>query len=171
MDAPRDAVDLIRLTDRPGRGLTVRVRGRARPGVLPDHDVLDGEIAVESESGRAVFPVALLPEDLEDWEDALSALESGRCAEWLDSGRTPSVSVGPAGRGGLGVAVHDGPATGTRITVLLPSLPGDWAAEQRALLARVREVFPQEVVETSPGTYAWRPGRTRPHGARTPVTD
>lgn len=83
-------------------------------------------------------------------------LESGRFAMWLDSGRTPSMKFKPAESHGLWVSVHDGPSSGVTVTVPLFAPPGTWASEQRDLLARVREVFPREVIETSPGAYEWR---------------
>ncbi|MFE1507284.1 DUF5959 family protein [Streptomyces sp. NPDC058726] len=75
---------------------------------------------------------------------------------WLDSGRTPSMRFESQESGGLLVSVHDGPSTGVTVTLPLSVLPPTWAAEQRDLLTRVREVYPREVVETSPGTYEWR---------------
>ncbi|MFD6324853.1 DUF5959 family protein [Streptomyces sp. NPDC058442] len=57
------------------------------------------------------------------------------------------------------VCVHDGPSTGITVTLPLFVLPPTWAAEQRDLLTRVREVCPREVVETSPGAWTWRRDR------------
>ncbi|MGX4692370.1 DUF5959 family protein [Streptomyces sp. JNUCC 63] len=161
MDATDGVIDLVHLADRPGtsgHSVVVRVLGRWRPGVLFGHDFLECEIVIAAESLSAVFSVTLLPEDLEDWEDALTTLGSWRFAMWLTSGRTPSLKFKPDGHDRMSVSVHDGPSSGVTVTVPLFALPTGWVDEQRALLARVREVYPREVVETSPGAYVWRRG-------------
>ncbi|MGW1724819.1 DUF5959 family protein [Streptomyces sp. NPDC002306] len=162
MDSTDGVVNLIHLADRPGtsgHSVSVRVLGRSQPGILTGHDFLDCEIVIKAESVNGTFSVTLLPEDLEDWEDALATLESGRFAMWLVSGRTPSMEFKPAESGGLRVSVHDGPSSGVTITVPLSVPPPTWVSDQRALLTRVREVHPREVVETSPGAYEWRRAR------------
>ncbi|MFC9845988.1 DUF5959 family protein [Streptomyces sp. NPDC060223] len=162
MDSADDVVNLICLADRPGtsgHSVAVRVLGRSQPGILFGHDFLDCEIVFVAESLSATFSVTLLPEDLEDSEDALATLESQRFATWLTSGRTPSLEFKPDGHRRMSVSVHDGPATGVTVTIPLHVLPTGWAGEQWALLTRVRDVYPREVVETSPGAYVWR--RTR----------
>ncbi|MEV7990687.1 DUF5959 family protein [Streptomyces sp. NPDC086077] len=150
---------MCHLADRPGtsrHNVTVRVLGRSQPGILFGHDFLECEIVVAAESRNAAFPVTLLPEDLEEWEDTLATLESGRFAMWLDSGRTPSLEFEFDTRERMSVSVHDGPTSGDTVTVPLLTLPPGWAGEQRALLARARDAYPQEVIETSPGAYVWR---------------
>ncbi|MEV0301861.1 DUF5959 family protein [Streptomyces prasinus] len=159
MESTDGVIDLIHLADTPGtsgHSVSVRVLGRFQPGILTGHDLLDCEIVVVAEPVNAAFPVTLLPEDLEEWEDALAALGSGRSAVWLESGRTPSVKFKPEESGRLRVSVHDGPASGVTVTVPLSALSSAWVGEQRDLLTRVREVYPREVVETSPDTYEWR---------------
>lgn len=114
MDSTDGVINLIHLADRPGtsgHSASVRILGRYRPGILTGHDFLDCEIVVEAESVNANFSVTLLPEDLEDGEDALATLESGRFAPWLVSGRTPSMKFEPDESGGLWVSVHDGPSS------------------------------------------------------------
>ncbi|MFC8424513.1 DUF5959 family protein [Streptomyces sp. NPDC057236] len=163
MRSADDVINLIHLADRPGtsgHSVSVRVLGRSHPGILTGHDLLDSEIVIlAGESLNASFPVTLFPEDLEDWEENLARLEAQRFATWLDSGRTPSMRFEPREGGGLSVSVHDGPSTGITVTLPLFVLPPTWAAEQRDLLTRVREVYPREVVETSPGAYEWRRDR------------
>ncbi|WP_369260360.1 DUF5959 family protein [Streptomyces sp. R35] len=75
------------------------------------------------------------------------------------SGRTPSMRFKPDESGGLWVSVHDGPSSAVTLTVPLFSPAPGWIGEQHALLSRVREVYPREVVETSSGAYEWRRGR------------
>ncbi|MFF3845938.1 DUF5959 family protein [Streptomyces sp. NPDC002328] len=159
MGSTDDVIDLIHLTDRPGAGghsVSVRVLGRCQPGILTGHDLLDCEIVIAAESVHATFSVTLLPEDLEDWEDALARLESRRSAMWLESGRTPSMRIEPDESGALRVTVHDGPESEATVTVLLSVPPPTWITHQHDLLARAREVYPREVAETSPGAYEWR---------------
>lgn len=163
MGSTDGVIDLIHLADRPGtsgHSVTVRVLGRHQPGILTGHDLLDCEIVIVAENSLdASLAVTVFPEDLEDWEECLTKLEARRSATWLDSGRTPSLTFEPRGSGGLLVSVHDGPSTGITVALPLSVLPPAWAAEQRGLLTRVREVHPCEVVETSPGAYAWRRDR------------
>lgn len=157
-----DLIHLIHLADRPGtsgHSVSVRVLGRSRPGVLFGHDFLECEIAFAAESLSATFSVTLLPEDLEDWEDTLAALAAGRFATWLVSGRTPSMKFKPDESDGLWVSVHDGPSSAVTVTVPLFSPAPGWVGEQHALLSRIREVYPREVVETSSGAYERRRDR------------
>ncbi|MFZ4184893.1 DUF5959 family protein [Streptomyces sp. R02] len=153
-------LNLLHLADSSGRSVSVRILGRAQPGILTGHDFLDAEIVVAAgENLTACFPVTLLPEDLEDWEESLAHLEAGRPTTWLDSGRTPRLTFDSQANGTLLASVHDGPSTGATITVPLTGLPPTWLTDQRDHLARVRGAYPQEVIETSPGTYEWRHGR------------
>lgn len=163
MDATDGVINLIHLADKPGtsgHSVSVRILGRYQPGILTGHDFLECEIVVEAESVNGNFSVTLLPEDLEDWEDALATMESGRFAMWLTSGRTPSMKFKPDESGGLWVSVHDGPSSGVTVTVPLFVPSPKWVAEQRDLLAQAREAYPREVVETSPGAYEWRRARS-----------
>ncbi|MGW2784249.1 DUF5959 family protein [Streptomyces populi] len=162
MDSTDDVINLIHLADRPdtsGHSVSVRILGRYQPGILTGHDFLECEIVVTTESVKGNFSVTLLPEDLEDWEDTLATLESGRFAMWLTSGRTPSMKFKPDESGGLWVSVHDGPSSGVTVTLPLFAPPQKWVIEQRDLLAQAREAYPREVVETSPGAYEWRRAR------------
>jgi hypothetical protein len=159
MEPTDGVVHLIELADGFGTGgqsVSVRVLGRSQPGILTGHDFLDCEIVVRAESGTVTFPVTLLPGDLEDWETVLAALEAGRPAAWLESGRTPSMTFRPTRSGALRVSVHDDVSSGMSVTVtlLVPSRP--WVGDQRGLLAKVHEVYPREVIQTSPGAYEWR---------------
>ncbi|MET8453626.1 DUF5959 family protein [Streptomyces sp. NPDC005209] len=159
MNSADDVIDLIHLADRQGtsgHSVSVRVLGRSRPGILFGHDLLECEIVIVAESLSATFSVPLLPEDLEDWEDTLATLGTRRFAMWLTSGRTPSLKFKPDGHDRMSVSAHDGPASGVTVTVPLFALPPGWVDKQRDLLVRVHEVYPREVVETSPGAYEWR---------------
>lgn len=159
MDSADTTIHLIHLADGPGtRGhsVSVRILGRSQPGILTGHDFLDCEIVITAGALDATFSVTLLPEDLEEWEDTLATLETDRVAAWLTSGRTPSMELSSAETGGLSVSVHDGPSSGVTVTVPLSAPLPTVLAEQRDLLARAREAYPCDVVETSPGAYEWR---------------
>ena len=150
-------LDLIRLADPddPGQSVSVRVLGRDGPGTLPAHDWLDCEIVVESEFVRAKFPTTLLPEDLTEWSGVLDSLPGETTVSWLDSGRTPELTIEQVDPGELEVSISDFPASG--VTVRVPLTPGPgWVDEQRALLAQIHATYPSEVVESSDGIYSWR---------------
>ncbi|MFE2296878.1 DUF5959 family protein [Streptomyces sp. NPDC059445] len=51
--------------------------------------------------------------------------------------------------------MEDAAASGTSVRVPV-GLAGGWVDEHHERLRRVRAVWPQEVVETSPGAYEWR---------------
>ncbi|MFE1291231.1 DUF5959 family protein [Streptomyces sp. NPDC058751] len=146
---------LIRLTDGEN-ALEVRVLGRTMAGVLTLHDYLDAEIVVTSGFARGRLDVCLTPDDLDGWSQVLTELAAGRNAVWMDDGRNPEIRFEPAGQGGLAVfVVKDVAASGTSVRVPVRLADG-WADEHHERLRRVRSAWPEEVVETSPGTYEWR---------------
>ncbi|MCX5399184.1 DUF5959 family protein [Streptomyces sp. NBC_00102] len=151
-------VDLIHLPGPDGERCVVRVTGRSVPGALTGHDILCAEVLLSAGFADARLDFHLLPVDLDSWERELSGLVPGGTA-----------SLGGDGELGLGIHVHedggwlsievDAP---DRMTVLWGTRPHEgWIAEHRERLEQVRRVWPREVVETSPGAYAWSPGRKR----------
>ncbi|MFD7261654.1 DUF5959 family protein [Streptomyces sp. NPDC059874] len=153
-------LDLIRLEDKretSGHRVVVRVLGRYDPGVLSGHDFLDAEIVVTTPCVSATFDVTLLPDDLEQWETALDALEAGTFVYWLTSGRTPSLKIEPISWSGFVVSVHDGPASGVTVTVPLSNPTAGLIYKQRDLLEAVRRAYPQQVIETRSGRNWYRP--------------
>lgn len=147
--------ELISLSDG-GSSLVVRVLGRHMAGVLPWHDFLDAEVVVASGFAGGRLELCLAPEDLDGWSEALDRLADGEDACWMDDGRAPEIRVEAGGpEGPPVVTVLDAPASGTSVSVPFQAAPG-WVEELRERLRQVREKWPSEVVETSPGAYAWR---------------
>ncbi|KAB1979023.1 DUF5959 family protein [Streptomyces triticiradicis] len=149
------AVELIRLADGEN-GLEVRVLGRTMPGVLTLHDYLDAEIVVTGGFARGHLDVCLAPDDLDSWSQILGELAAGRDAVWMDDGRNPRIRFEPSHQGrAVTFVVTDVAASGTSVRTSVRLAEG-WADEHLERLRRVRAAWPQEVMETSPGTYRWR---------------
>jgi hypothetical protein len=148
-------VDLIHLADKES-SLLVRVLGRHMPGVLSWHDFLDAEIVVTGGFAQGRLAVCLAPDDLDCWSEVLDALVAGRDASWMDDGRNPEIRFEPSAQDGVVVVtVQDHAVSGTSVRVAMRLSEG-WAGEHHEQLQHVRVAWPQEVVETSPGTYEWR---------------
>jgi hypothetical protein len=149
------AGDLIRLADEENSPV-VRVLGRTMPGVLTLHDFLDAEIVVTSGFAQGRLEVCLSPDDLDDWSEALGEVAAGRDAVWMDDGRNPEIRFESSDQDGVVVVVvEDVAASGTSVRVPVRLADG-WADDHYERLRRVRADWPQEVVQTSPGTYEWR---------------
>ncbi|MFM9697666.1 DUF5959 family protein [Streptomyces europaeiscabiei] len=139
-------LELVRLADEEN-SVVVRVVGPTTPG-LPWDGCLDVDIVVASEFANGhLKEVCLLPEDLENWGEALDLLAEGRPVEWMDDGRNPEVRITPTGpyhsRNGVldavEVTVRDPVVSLTSVRVLI-RLPEDWVDAQRLRLDRVRQV-------------------------------
>jgi hypothetical protein len=149
------AGDLIRLADEENSPV-VRVLGRTMPGVLTLHDFLDAEIVVTSGFAQGRLEVCLSPDDLDDWSEALGEVAAGRDAVWMDDGHNPEIRFESSDQDGVVVVVvEDVAASGTSVRVPVRLADG-WADDHYERLRRVRADWPQEVVQTSPGTYEWR---------------
>jgi hypothetical protein len=93
--------------------------------------------------------VCLLPEDLDDWAEALDLLAEGQPVDWMDDGRNPEVRVTPKGphisRGevlnAIELVVTDMAVSLTSVCVLV-RLPDGWIDAQRLRLAQVRAAWP-----------------------------
>ncbi|MFE7840703.1 DUF5959 family protein [Streptomyces sp. NPDC057474] len=143
-----DQMELIRLAD-DENSVVVRVGGPTTQG-LPWDGCLDVDIVVTSEFANGhLKEVCLLPEDLEDWTEALDLLAEGRPVEWMDDGRNPEVRITPTGPyhsqdrilNAVEVTVRDPVVSLTSVRVLV-RLPDDWVDAQRVRLAQVREAWP-----------------------------
>ncbi|MFE0905937.1 DUF5959 family protein [Streptomyces mutabilis] len=149
------AVDLIHLADEES-SLLVRVLGRHMSGVLAWHDFVDAEIVVVGGFVQGRLEVCLAPDDLDCWSEVLDGLAAGRDASWMDDGRNPEIRFEPSDQAGVVVvAVEDHAGSGTSVRVAMRVSEG-WVSEHHEQLQCVRAAWPQEVVETSPGTYEWR---------------
>ncbi|GAX53927.1 DUF5959 family protein [Streptomyces olivochromogenes] len=144
----RGPVDLIRLADGEN-SMVVRVAGPTT-GVLPWDGCLDVDIVVASEFAKGhLTEVCLLPEDLDDWAEALELLAVGRPVRWMDDGRNPEIRITPKGpyisRGevlnAIEVVVRDAAVSLTSVCVSV-RLPDDWVDAQRLRLAQVRAAWP-----------------------------
>jgi hypothetical protein len=141
-------VDLIHLADEEN-SVIVRVAGPTT-GVLPWDGCLDVDIVVASEFANGhLTEVCLLPEDLDDWAEALELLAEGQPVRWMDDGRNPEMRITPEGpyisRGevlnAIEVVVRDTTVSLTSVCVLV-RLPADWVDAQRVRLAQVRATWP-----------------------------
>lgn len=143
-------VDLIRLADEENR-VVVQVTGRTTD-VLPWDGCLDIDIVVASEFAKGnLTEVCLLPEDLDDWAEALELLAEGRPVHWMDDGRNPEIRITPKGPyishgevlNAIEVVVRDTTVSLTSVCVLV-RLPADWVDAHRVQLAQVRAAWPFE---------------------------
>ncbi|MFE3124152.1 DUF5959 family protein [Streptomyces hydrogenans] len=134
-----DLGELIHPTDPPGTsGHVVSLRVLEPPS--PGRDFLDCEFVVETETVRDSFPVYVASDDLDDWAEALEALEGNRFVAWLNSGRTVQFKIKPVSAGVIAVSVHDGPSL--QVAVSVPLFPATgWIEDQRARLEEVRRLF------------------------------
>lgn len=78
---------------------------------------------METETVKGSFPAYVTSDDLDDWQEALEELASGRFVSWLNSGRTVQFKIKPLSPGVIGVSLHDGPSS--QVTVSFPLSPGD----------------------------------------------
>ncbi|AJT63135.1 DUF5959 family protein [Streptomyces chattanoogensis] len=150
-------MDLIHLADPDGNRCIVRVTGRSRPGVLTGHDILCADVLASASFVDARLDLSLRHQDLDAWEQELSHLEPGRTVG-IGGGRGLSLDIHMHGDDWLSIQVSDP----DRLTTVLGIRPqGDWIAEHRGRLERVRLAWPREVIETAPGAYEWSPDRGR----------
>ncbi|MYW13982.1 hypothetical protein GT034_37375 [Streptomyces sp. SID2563] len=156
MTAPAP-VDLIHLTDPDGDPCIVRVTGRFQPGALTGHDILRADVLISTSFIDARLDLYLFHDDLDYWEQQLSSLGPGRTAK-----------IGGDRGLNLEIHVHEDSELSLQVTdpdrlwtVLGTRSREDWRAEHRQSLARVRQTWPREVIETAPGAYAWSPDRKR----------
>ncbi len=124
------AVDLIRFADEQ-TSVIVRVLGRLHPGILAYHDYLRMEISVCSGFARGQLEAPLSRRHLDEWEQALGALEAGQDIQWMDDGRNAEIQVEPADDAPCVDVVVTDPVeslSSIRVTVCLPD---DWLTDRR----------------------------------------
>ncbi|MFB6827271.1 DUF5959 family protein [Streptomyces virginiae] len=150
------AVDLINLVDG-DNSFRVRVLGRRSPGLLHLHDRLDAEVLVTSSFIAGRLTMTLVPADLESWSRALDALAAGQDICWRDDDHSPEIRIDPNDAEHDCVAVRVEDLGQSCVSIFLPvCLEDGWIDRQRSLLDLVRKEWPSEVLESSPGVYAWR---------------
>lgn len=147
---------LIDLTDGDNH-FCVRVLGRRMPGVLHLHDRLDAELELTSSFVTGRLPMTLSPADLRAWSACLDLLARGQDAGWRDDDRSPAITVLPHYQEYASPAIRvEDPGRSDVLVVMPLGLEDGWVEGQQALLKRVLERWPSEVLEKSPGVYEWR---------------
>ncbi|MEU2992339.1 DUF5959 family protein [Streptomyces griseoincarnatus] len=142
MPEPPEA-ELISLSDEE-QGVTVRILRAENFSGGGQDDTLHAEITVSSGFVNGRANLCLNSYDLDSWTAVLDTVESGRAASWLESGRSPRITISPAAISDSGcteVGVHD--VTASQIHVIVPiAAPSDRIERHRALLAAVRSRSP-----------------------------
>jgi hypothetical protein len=126
-------LELFRFADE-GQSVTVEVRCNAplREGEMRYYPA---EIVLQSDFVNGRVGLAVSPEDLDEWERCLDALEAEEGAEWPAGDRSAWVDVVPDDP--VEVTVHDSPSTQIAVRVPVDVAP-DWLEESRLRLQRVR---------------------------------
>lgn len=137
-------IDLIRLVDMyDDNSVVVRVTGRDTMG---DPQVLVGEISVSTKFAKGTLKNWIFPADLAAWETVLNLLVRGENATWRKDKRAPELHVDVTApdlhEEQVRVSVVDRILSMTTVRVLIEP-PEGWIEDQRALLARVRQTWPQ----------------------------
>ncbi|MFJ9020745.1 DUF5959 family protein [Streptomyces sp. NPDC102259] len=149
-------MDLINLSDG-SNSFRLHLLGRHKPGILPEHDLMDAEIIVDSDFLSGRFPVHFFLSDLTSWSLALESLENGQNAEWLDMGNGSTLRIESARSDDDDSTVTIEDTSGSGMTVIIPmALDTGWARAQREHLDQTLKAWPMEVTETSPGSYQWK---------------
>lgn len=156
-DTP-EPVDLIDLAGGTGDRCVVRVTGRFEPGVLTGHDILRAEMIVFSNGVRGELALFLLPEDLDEWRDALYGGLSVGSTVAIAGDRGPGIVLRVQRNRRVAVRVHE---TDRFDVVMKFPIGADWVDDLRQRLARVHRAWPREVLKTAPGVYEWNPDRQR----------
>ncbi|MFF6971100.1 MULTISPECIES: DUF5959 family protein [Streptomyces] len=149
-------MDLINLSDG-GNSVRLHILGRHRPGILPEHDLMDAYIVVDSDFIKGQFRVHFFLSSLDLWAAALKSLEGGRAAEWLDMGNGSAIRIEcpKSENDDLVVCVEDASSSGA--TVIVPiAVERNWLQDHRDRLGAALEAWPAEVIENSPGSYEWK---------------
>ncbi|MEU5011033.1 DUF5959 family protein [Streptomyces sp. NPDC021749] len=150
-----EPVELIHLADAGGDRCIVRVTGRHQPGVLTGHDTLRADVLVSTDFLDARLELFLSQRDLCVWEKELEGLVPGGNAG-VGNGRGLELGIRLNEDQSVCVTVHDP----DRLSTFLWLRPqDDWIEDHRARLARLRQVWPSEVIETAPSSYEWSPSR------------
>ncbi|MFL6112803.1 MAG: DUF5959 family protein [Catenulispora sp.] len=149
-------MDLIDLADEAGGRCTVRVTGRFEPGVLSGHDVLRARVIVSSNGIQDELALFLLPQDLDEWQDALDEGLGVGSTVVIAGDRGPGIGLRVQRNRRVAVRVHE---TDRLDVVMKFPIEAGWVDDLRQRLEGVRRAWPREVVQTTPGTYEWSPDR------------
>ncbi|MBA2948943.1 DUF5959 family protein [Streptomyces himalayensis] len=123
-------IDLIRL-EGAGNSVVLRITGRvreARPGAEPGageaaSDVLAGEVLVDTPFVRGSIGISVFPEDLQQWQEALDALDAGQDIAWREGVRGPEMFIErDVDEERAHVTIKDSSMSLTTVTVTVPLL-------------------------------------------------
>ncbi|MBL3669719.1 hypothetical protein JL475_27805 [Streptomyces sp. M2CJ-2] len=137
-------LELIHLSDEE-QSISLRVMGGMSFSGTDQYDVLHAEIVVSTGFVSGRVELCLNAYDLDSWAEVLNSVVAGRKATWLESGRSPRITIDPTEETGSGcteVSVCDVTSSQVRITVPIATQP-DWDGH-RQLLAAVRNRFQLE---------------------------
>ncbi|WP_405938336.1 DUF5959 family protein [Streptomyces sp. NBC_00726] len=135
--------DLIKISDGE-QSVTLRVIEGMHFSGSDDYDALHAEVLIGTDFLNGRVEAYLNSHDLDAWGEALDALATGRQVTWLESGRSPRLTVSPQERTESGcteVSVYD--VVGSQVFVTVPvATEADWIARHRELLAEAGNRFP-----------------------------
>lgn len=152
-----EPVDLIDLAGGAGDRCVVRVTGRFEPGVLTGHDILRAEVIVSSKGVvQGELALFLLPDDLDEWRDALDGGLGVGSTVAIAGGRGPGIDLRVQRNRCMAVRVRE--TDHLDVAMRFPIGAG-WVDDLRQRLAQVHRAWPREVLKPLPGVYEWSPDR------------
>ncbi|MDV5149795.1 DUF5959 family protein [Streptomyces sp. SBC-4] len=135
-------IDLIHLAGMEGNSVVVRVTGREVRAAQQDPDVLVGEISVGTSFVKGSLKTWIFPQDLTEWETALSALADGENVSWRENKRATELHISlEEGLERATVSVADRSMSLATVQVTIELADG-WLEDHRARLDRVRQAWP-----------------------------
>ncbi|MFI6417230.1 DUF5959 family protein [Streptomyces sp. NPDC050842] len=135
-------IDLIHLAGVEGNSVVVRVTGQEIGTSQQDPDILVGEISVGTRFVKGSLKTWIFPQDLMDWEAALSALACGESIAWRENKRATELRIDlEEGLERATVSVADRSMSLATVHVTIELADG-WLEDHRARLDRVRQAWP-----------------------------
>ncbi|MGP3982056.1 DUF5959 family protein [Streptomyces sp. KR80] len=114
-----ELIDLIRLEGE-GNSVILRITGKVRrEGSAAT--VLAGEILVDTPFVRGSITTSVFPEELQQWQEALDALDAGQDIAWSKDTRGPQMFIErDVGEERAHVTIRDNSMSLTTVTVTVP---------------------------------------------------
>lgn len=135
-------IDLIHLAGIEGNSVVLRVTGQEIGTSQQDPAVLVGEISVGTSFVNGSLKTWIFPQDLMEWETALSALAGGESIAWRENKRATELHVDlEEGLERATVSVADRSMSLATVKVTIELADG-WLEDHRARLDRVRQAWP-----------------------------
>ncbi|MBM9504291.1 DUF5959 family protein [Actinacidiphila acididurans] len=133
-------IELIRLEGE-GNSVILRLTGREKLHDEAAADVLAGEFLVETPFVRGSFRTWVHPDELEQWQEALDALDAGQDVEWREGKRGAEMFIErDAAEERAQVTIRDTSMSLTSVTVTVPLADG-WFDEAYERLDRAWEFW------------------------------